>query len=246
MRTAFMYLASMWISKTHAIPGIGHDIVLAIPAAILAARSVKKNLKSFEERHVPNHVKTMVAFLALAAAFATLHLKFGWTATYALYAASAWAMTAASWVDLESFLLPDGLVAAAAVLAMAGGACSHGLDWTQTLAGAAAGPAAVWGLTVLYGRLRGREGLGMGDVKLMAAVGAMSGLSGLPWALCCASVATLCAVPAVAWFQKRRGEALPADVLEMATGKDGLVRTAMPFGPFLCLGALASLLWPLS
>lgn len=58
-------------------------------------------------------------------------------------------------------------------------------------AGAAAGYLLIWGLAAAFRTLRGREGIGMGDAKLLAAGGAWAGLLALPSILLAASAAGL-------------------------------------------------------
>ena len=73
-------------------------------------------------------------------------------------------------------------------------------------------------LAWVYRRLRGREGLGGGDAKLLAAAGAWIGASGLPSVLFGAAVAALLAAAALA-----------------LAGREMRRDTALPFGPFLAL-----------
>jgi leader peptidase (prepilin peptidase)/N-methyltransferase len=75
------------------------------------------------------------------------------------------------------------------------------------------------GLRAGYGRLRGRIGLGLGDVKLVAAAMPWSGLAQLPLMILIASTSALLAVAALRLSGRRIG----AD-------------TRLPFGPFLVLG----------
>jgi leader peptidase (prepilin peptidase) / N-methyltransferase len=98
--------------------------------------------------------------------------------------------------------------------------------WTETgvpfelrLIGLAVGFVALWAVAALFHRLRGYDGLGLGDAKLLGAAGAWLG----PFALApVALIATSAALLAVG------GAAL--------AGHRVTTRTAIPFGPFLCLG----------
>lgn len=74
-------------------------------------------------------------------------------------------------------------------------------------------------LNLIYHRLRGRDGIGMGDAKLLAAAGMWTGWQALPYILLIASFGGL----AYAFIQLLRG-------------KDVSVTSRLPFGPFLCLG----------
>jgi len=90
-----------------------------------------------------------------------------------------WALLALAVMDLRSMFLADALTLP---LIPAGLAVCLWLEpdaiWTH-MAGAAAGAALLAALSWIYFRLRGREGLGLGDVKLMAAAGAWVGVGGL-------------------------------------------------------------------
>ncbi len=99
------------------------------------------------------------------------------------------------------------------------------LALARALATAGLAFAALWAVRAAHGRLRGRVGLGLGDVKFVAAAAPWTGLSGLPWMILAASVLAL-AVLAVAALAGRH--------------VDGATR--LPFGPFLVVGLHAELL----
>ncbi|KQP66128.1 prepilin peptidase [Methylobacterium sp. Leaf112] len=105
-------------------------------------------------------------------------------------------------------------VSSAVVSALAQGLATAGLAF-----------AALWAVRAAHARLRGRVGLGLGDVKFIAAGAAWTGLAGLPAMILAASVLAL-AVLAVAVL---RGRSI-----------DGATR--LPFGPFLAVGLHAALL----
>ena len=129
-----------------------------------------------------------------------------------------WGLLALAWIDARHWLLPDlltlplviaGLVAA---LAMAPG------ELASRALGAAGGYVFFRGLAFLYRRLRGRDGLGQGDAKLLAAAGAWVGAAALPQVILIAAFAGLCA----------------AGVMRIAGMRLGAF-SALPFGPFLAL-----------
>lgn len=83
----------------------------------------------------------------------------------------------------------------------------------------------LWGLRALYARLRGRTGLGFGDVKFVGAATAWIGLGGLPFLILIASMTALVALAGAALAGWR------------------VTRTfRLPFGPFLAIGLHAALL----
>jgi leader peptidase (prepilin peptidase)/N-methyltransferase len=130
-----------------------------------------------------------------------------------------------AWIDLRHGIIPDWLNLAIAAIGLARAATLDG--WPMALSAAAEGiltGAIVWLLRWLYFRLRQRQGLGLGDVKLLAAASIWVDIAGIPMLLLVASLTALAA----------------AGVLHLAGAK--LTRqSALPFGPFLALGLLATL-----
>ena len=129
-----------------------------------------------------------------------------------------WTLLALGWIDAESMLLPDELTLP---LIVAGLAAAWLLEpWTlaDRAVGAIAGYTAFRLVEIGYRRLRGRDGLGQGDAKLLAAAGAWLGWQALSWVVV---IAALCGL-AVAGVLAGRGRKVGAG-------------TALPFGPALAL-----------
>jgi leader peptidase (prepilin peptidase) / N-methyltransferase len=131
----------------------------------------------------------------------------------------ALALAALSAVDLREYRLPDvltlPLIAFGVMATWWLGLASPG--WA--IASAVVGFALLAGIALLYSRVRGREGLGLGDAKLFAASGAWLGLEGLPAVLLVACGAAIVALLVMAM----RSQPL-------------LATTRIPFGPFLAFG----------
>jgi len=148
--------------------------------------------------------------------------------------AFAWTLLALALIDLEHFLLPDVLT-----LPLAAGGL--GVAWflqpdalRDDAIGAVAGYALFAAVAWAYRRWRGREGLGGGDAKLLGALGAWVGASGLP------SVVLLAALMALA-------AALAARALKGRGGFAGALQARVPFGPALAAaGWIVWLYGPLS
>ena len=129
------------------------------------------------------------------------------------------------WTDLRSGLLPDWMSAIIAISGLV--RMAAGDDPSSALWGAAAALAVGIVLLLLrrlYAMVRGRQGLGLGDVKFLMAATLWTGLSGLPILLLVATMTALAGV-LVLFVMGRR-----------LTGQ-----TALPFGPFLVIGLLAVL-----
>lgn len=152
-------------------------------------------------------------------------LKFGPTLQWAVYMVFLGIFLVASFIDLDSFILPDVLTWPAAALALTTPLYLP-VDWLETLLGSLCGAGLFLLLQQAYLRLRGIDALGTGDIKLMLSLGALVGLSRLPLMILLSALTAL----VLAVIYMRRPDALG-------------MRTAVPFGPFLCLGALLTLLW---
>jgi leader peptidase (prepilin peptidase) / N-methyltransferase len=130
-------------------------------------------------------------------------------------------MIAGADVDARTYLLPDAVTFGATLAGIVAAPLIDPLDpWLAAASGAARaiGCAAVLALLrSLYARTRHREGLGFGDVKLAAAVGAWLTLDAIP--LCFALAASAALVSAL--IAQLRGH-----IVERAT--------RLPFGAFLC------------
>jgi leader peptidase (prepilin peptidase)/N-methyltransferase len=130
-----------------------------------------------------------------------------------------------AWIDLRRGILPDWLNLAIAVIGLAKAMLLDG--WASALSAGGEGiaiGAIVLVLRRLYFVLRKFQGLGLGDVKLLASSGVWIGVAGVPIQLLVASLAALAA----------------AGVMQLA-GRTMTRQTSVPFGPFLLLGLLVTL-----
>lgn len=147
-----------------------------------------------------------------------------------LLAGWSWALLGLALADLRFFRLPDPLTAAAAVLGLGVMLAGDGTGWpdltqraTDALAGGLAGGGAFWALRIGYRWRTGRDGMGMGDVKLAAALGLGLGLAALPITVLVAALGALAMALLRAWRKRR-----PLNRL----GR-------VPFGAALALAAVA-------
>ncbi len=129
------------------------------------------------------------------------------------------ALLVLSWIDMVHYILPDEITLPL-VLAGLGvtAALGPGLIGLHAV-GAAIGYGLIWLVRLVYRRARGREGIGLGDAKLMAAAGAWIGPFGLASVLLIGSLAGLAAALGL-----------------RLSGREITATTAIPFGPFLALG----------
>ena len=131
-----------------------------------------------------------------------------------------WLLLALAALDIVAFWLPDRLTALLAVVGVASGAAGLAPALPDRLIGGVAGYAALAAVALGYKALRGREGMGGGDPKLMGAIGLWLGWRMLPAVLVIASLIGL----GVALFAHLTGRHVARD-------------TALPFGALLGVAA---------
>lgn len=122
-------------------------------------------------------------------------------------------------IDIDHRIIPDELslggAAAGLLLSLLPGG-----DWKGSAVGALVGAGILWATAAAYLKVAGREGMGGGDVKLMGMVGVFLGWKGALFSIFAGSML-----------------GVAGGMIAMRKGDDGL-RTAIPFGPYLCAAAL--------
>jgi len=146
--------------------------------------------------------------------------RFGPGLPWVVYGAATGLCLVASAIDWETYLLPNVLTYPLAILALAMPWITD-VSWIDTLVGALCGGGLLWLVRWGYFLWRRVEGLGLGDVKLMVGLGALTGATRLPLAIFLASLLAL-GVFLLLFARSPRSQGL---------------QTAIPFGPFLCAGA---------
>lgn len=130
-------------------------------------------------------------------------------ARYAVYFAFAAVLVALTFIDIDTKRLPDIITLPSVVVFFLGGFATGEVGWGERAIGAAGGYLFVRIIADAYYYSTGREGLGLGDGKLLAVMGALLGWKALPPIVCAASlVGILVSIPALL-IQRRR--ATPAD-----------------------------------
>lgn len=184
-------------------------------------------------------------------------------ARYAVYFAFAAVLVVLTFIDVDTKQLPDVITLPSIAVFFAGGFATGDVPWLERLIGAGAGYLLVRLIADAYYYATGREGLGLGDGKLLALMGALLGWKALPPIVFCASfVGVVISVPVLAAQRRRRGWAKRASTsaLDPGTAPAGqavsggaaaagepeaipsIRRTEVPFGPFLAASALGYLL----
>ena len=146
------------------------------------------------------------------------------------YAPFGLALIALTAIDLEHRLLPDAITIPGIILGLLLSLVLPQFSFPEAAAGALVGAALFYGVGRLYEKWFGRRGLGGGDVKMLAMIGAFLGVWALPLViLISAGLGTLTGL---------------IRVLVQGPGARGQWRTiSLPYGPFLAAGAGCYLFW---
>ncbi len=151
------------------------------------------------------------------------HFGFGWPALGALLL--TWALLALAAIDLEKQLLPDNLTLPILWLGLLFNLGHTFTDPRSALIGAAAGYVSLWCVYHAFRLLTGKEGMGYGDFKLYALLGAWLGWQRLPLIiLIAAATGALVGIGLILSRRLQRG--IP-----------------IPFGPYLAVAGWIALLW---
>ncbi|WP_150124216.1 prepilin peptidase [Cupriavidus nantongensis] len=152
-----------------------------------------------------------------------------------------WSLLALALIDAESLLLPDQITQPLLWLGLLVNVWGLFVPATDAIVGAAGGYLMLWGVYWLFKLLRGKEGMGYGDFKLMAALGGWFGWQALPALLLLSSLAGLvCALGTGLVRSLDRDRPLPfgpclavAGILVLLGGDDWLLRVIAAAFPWV-------------
>jgi len=165
-------------------------------------------------------------------------------ARFSLYFAFAGALVVLAFIDLDTKLLPDVITLPAIPIFFLSAFGAHDVPWLERVIGVAAGYLFVRLIADFYYYVLKREGMGLGDGKLLALVGAVLGWKALPIVIFSGSfLGALISIPLVVAARRRAPAAAapPAESSGDEAGEPSLARVQVPFGPFLAMGALIDL-----
>ncbi|CCH48296.1 prepilin peptidase [Pseudodesulfovibrio piezophilus] len=163
-----------------------------------------------------------ISCLAWSLALVNLH---GFSLAWGIHLVLGTMLIAGSFIDFETFLLPDRITLGGTSLALATAFLLKTPGWQSAMIGCLVGALAFWVIERLY-VWRGKFGVGLGDVKLMAMIGAMVGVEGLPVTIVLTGVLSYLAL----------------GIMALRMGRDVFAKP-IPYGPFLSLGCMLSILY---
>lgn len=160
-------------------------------------------------------VELLGGLLALAA-----YLKFGLTIEALIYYVFFAALVVVTFIDLDHRIIPDIITLPGIPIFFAAGFALPNISYSESLLGILIGGGSLFLVAWTYTLITKKEGMGGGDIKLLAMIGAIVGWKGVLFTIFVASlVGTLAGL--IVMLQSRKG-----------------MKLAVPFGPFLSIGGI--------
>jgi len=163
----------------------------------------------------------------LVTALMTVALASHYDASLALLGAMllTWALISLTMIDIDHQLLPDDITLPLMWLGLTFSALGVTVSLHDAVLGAMLGYLSLWSVYWIFKLLTGKEGMGYGDFKLLAAMGAWLGWQSIPMLILLSSlVGAVCGIALM--IATRRGKDVP-----------------IPFGPYLAVAGWVTLLW---
>jgi leader peptidase (prepilin peptidase)/N-methyltransferase len=203
-------------------PGCGQAIAAQHNVPVIGFLRLKGRCASCGAKISPRYplVEAFAGVLALTTAYV---LGPTWQTVAAL--GFAWTLLALTLIDLDHKLLPDSLTLPLLWAGLLVNVPGLFATLSSSVLGAAAGYLALWSVYKLFKLVTGKEGMGYGDFKLLAAIGAWVGWQLLPVVILLSAVVGSVVGIALIAFGGRSSQ------------------TAIPFGPYLAAAGFIALLW---
>lgn len=203
-------------------PACGHQITALENIPVLSYFMQGGKCTACREKISPRYpvIEALTGALSGYVAF-----RFGYSAAAAGAMLFTWAMIALAFIDLDTFFLPDDITLPllwTGLLFNLGGVFT---DLPSAVIGAVSGYLVLWSVYWLFKIATGKEGMGYGDFKLLAAIGAWLGWKLLPLVILLSSlVGAIIGISLIVFA--RHGRNVP-----------------IPFGPYLAIAGLVALLY---
>jgi leader peptidase (prepilin peptidase)/N-methyltransferase len=154
-----------------------------------------------------------------------LLLRYGISIFYLIYFAFFSSLTLITFIDLSHRIIPDAISLPGIVIGVVVSWLHPQMSMVKSLIGILVGGGSLYLVAIIYELVTKREGMGVGDVKLLAMIGAFIGWQGVLFTIFCSSLIG----------------SIVGVTMMLVTSADS--KYAVPFGPFLSLGAITYVLW---
>lgn len=168
----------------------------------------------------PFSIRYPIVELITAVLFALSYHYAGLSWTLLEHLIFVFGLVVCTFIDLDHMILPDEFTLSGIVIGLVGAALNPQREFLDALFGMLMGGGFLWGMAYVYYLLTKQEGMGGGDIKLLAWIGAIIGWKGIPFVIMMSAI--IGSVVGIAFAAKQ---------------KAGL-KTMIPFGPYLALGAI--------
>lgn len=211
------------ITPRSSCPQCHHKITAFENIPVISYLYLKGRCKSCKVKISPQY-PIIEMLTGLMSAYIAWHFGFSWQTLFAILL--TWALISLSMIDLKHSLLPDDITLPFLWLGLA---CNmFGLfteDIYPSLIGAMLGYSVLWAVFMSFKLVTGKEGMGYGDFKLLALLGAWLGWQSLPLIILLSSITASLIGIAMIIFRGRNKS------------------TAFPFGPYLAIAGWITLIW---
>ncbi|KPA09073.1 peptidase A24 [Candidatus Magnetomorum sp. HK-1] len=163
----------------------------------------------------------------ISACFAVaVFLKFGFTLSGLIYFCFLSSLVVITFIDLDYQIIPNTISLPGIIIGFIASFQLPGMSVQESLLGIAFGGGVFYLIAYIFVKIRGIDGMGMGDVKLLAMLGAFLGLKGVLFIIFISSViGTL------------------SGILVMIQSRSFTLQQKIPFGPFLSIAAMLYVFW---
>lgn len=212
---------SLSLPRSHC-PECGHSITALENIPVISWLVLRGKCSACRTPISPRYpiIETLTALLSASAA---AHFGFGWAAAGAILL--TWSLIALTCIDFDTQLLPDSITLPLLWLGLCFNLFGTYTDLYSAVIGAMGGYLSLWSVYWGFKLATGKEGMGYGDFKLLAALGAWLGWQVLPLTILLSSLVG--AVIGIALIVlAKRGRNVP-----------------IPFGPYLATAGLLALFW---
>ncbi len=201
-------------------PHCGHQIKASENIPVISYLLLKGRCSACK---TPISIRYPLVELLTGALIGLTSWQFGYTSATLFAWIFVFALVALTFIDFDTQLLPDDITLPLLWLGLLFNLNAGFTDLKSAVIGAMAGYLVLWSVYWLFKLIRGKEGMGYGDFKLLAAIGAWFGWQTLPAVILLSS--TLGAAIGIALIiLTKRSKDIP-----------------IPFGPFLAIGGIAAL-----
>lgn len=210
------------LAPRSACPHCGHAITAAENIPVLSYLFLRGKCKGCGAAISPRY-PIVEAISGILSAYAAWHFGFGLPGLAAIV--FVWALIALTFIDFDTQLLPDDITLPLLWMGLLLNLNGAFTSLPNAVIGAVAGYLVLWSVYWVFKLTTGKEGMGFGDFKLLAAIGAWLGWTMLPLVIMLSSVVGAVVGIMLIVFA-RHGRNIP-----------------IPFGPYLAGGGLIALFW---